>query len=123
LFINRIASPEEARQMIRAYLACISYVDWNVGRVISELEKQGLKENTIIVFWSDHGYQLGEKGKWSKAGSLWEQGTRVPFIIFLIRGQKAMGKLRLALWNFWIFTQRLSICVVFLNPKDLKGQA
>jgi arylsulfatase A-like enzyme len=82
LFINRIASPEEARQMIRAYLACISYVDWNVGRVISELEKQGLKENTIIVFWSDHGYQLGEKGKWSKAGSLWEQGTNVPFIIF-----------------------------------------
>lgn len=81
LFINRIASPHEAREMIRAYLACISYVDWNVGRVISELERQGLKENTIIVFWSDHGYQLGEKGKWSKAGSLWEQGTRVPFII------------------------------------------
>lgn len=33
------------------------------------------------MFWSDHGYQLGEKGKWSKAGSLWEQGTRIPFII------------------------------------------
>lgn len=81
LFINRSASPEEARSMIRAYLACISYVDWNVGRVIAELDRQGLRENTIIVFWGDHGYQLGEKGKWSKAGSLWEQGTRVPFII------------------------------------------
>lgn len=81
LFINRTASPEEAKDMIRAYLACVSYVDWNLGRVIEELERQGLREKTIIIFWSDHGYQLGEKGKWSKAGSLWEQGTRVPFII------------------------------------------
>ena len=81
LFIGRTASPEEARQMILAYYACISYVDWNVGRVIAELDRQGLRENTIIIFWSDHGFQLGEKGKWSKAGSLWEQGTRVPFII------------------------------------------
>ncbi|MDR1672346.1 MAG: sulfatase [Bacteroidales bacterium] len=81
LFINRSASPEEARDMIRAYLACVSYVDWNIGRVIEELDRQGLRDNTIIVFWSDHGYQLGEKGKWSKAGSLWEQGAHVPFII------------------------------------------
>jgi arylsulfatase A-like enzyme len=81
LFMERSASPEEARAMIRAYLACVSYVDWNVGRVLAELDRQGLRENTIIVFWSDHGYQLGEKGKWSKAGSLWEQGARVPFII------------------------------------------
>ena len=81
LFISRLATPDASREMIRAYYACVSYVDWNVGRVLAELERQGLRENTIIVFWSDHGYQLGEKGKWSKAGSLWEQGTRVPFII------------------------------------------
>ncbi|WP_190302383.1 sulfatase [Sphingobacterium litopenaei] len=80
-FVNRTASADEAKDYIKAYLACISYVDWNVGRVLDELDKQGLRENTIIVFWSDHGYQLGERGKWSKAGSLWEQGTRVPFII------------------------------------------
>lgn len=81
LFISRVASPEESRAMIRAYLACVSYVDWNVGRVVEELDRQGLRENTIIVFWGDHGYQLGEKGKWSKAGSLWEKGARVPFFI------------------------------------------
>src|SRR5690606_33923250 len=81
LFIGREATPEQAREMIRAYLACVSYVDWNVGRVLAELDGLGLRDNTIVVFWGDHGYQLGEKGKWSKAGSLWEQGTRVPFII------------------------------------------
>lgn len=87
LFIDRDATPDEARQMIRAYLACTSYTDANVGRVLAALKEAGLAENTIIVLWSDHGYQLGEKGKWSKAGSLWEQGTRVPMIIYDPRAQ------------------------------------
>jgi arylsulfatase A-like enzyme len=56
-------------------------MDWNVGRVIAALDELGLREKTIIVFWGDHGYQLGEKGKWSKAGSLFEAGARVPFIV------------------------------------------
>jgi iduronate 2-sulfatase len=81
LFINRDASPEEARETIRAYLASASFMDWNVGRVMDELERLDLRKNTIVVFWGDHGFQLGEKGKWSKAGSLWEQGARTPFII------------------------------------------
>jgi arylsulfatase A-like enzyme len=81
LFIGRGASQAEAKQVIRAYLASISWVDWNIGRVIGELTQLGLRDNTIIVFLADHGYQLGEKGKWSKAGSLFEMGTRVPLII------------------------------------------
>ncbi len=81
LFIGRDATPEEARQMIRAYLASTSFVDDNVGRVLGELDKLGLRESTIVIFWGDHGYQLGERGKWSKAGSLFEQGDRVPLVI------------------------------------------
>lgn len=81
LFIGRGASEAEAKEYIRAYLASTSWTDWNVGRVIAELDRLGLRENTIIVFVADHGYQLGEKGKWSKAGSLFEMGTRVPLII------------------------------------------
>lgn len=81
LFIGRGASEAEAKEVIRAYLASISWVDWNIGRVLAELDRLGLRENTIVVFVADHGYQLGEKGKWSKAGSLFEMGTRVPFII------------------------------------------
>jgi arylsulfatase A-like enzyme len=81
LFIGRGASEAAAKEVIRAYLASISWTDWNIGRVLKELDDLGLRENTIIVFMADHGYQLGEKGKWSKAGSLFEMGTRVPLII------------------------------------------
>jgi len=87
LFIGRDATPEEAREFTRAYLASVSYVDSNVGRVLDELHKLGLDDDTIVVFWSDHGYQLGEKGKWSKAGSLWEQGARTPLVIRVPGGQ------------------------------------
>lgn len=81
LFVGRDSTPESAREMIRAYLAASAWMDWNAGRVLGELESLGLAERTIVLFWGDHGYQLGEKGKWSKAGSLWEQGTRTPLII------------------------------------------
>jgi arylsulfatase A-like enzyme len=81
LFIGRDASEQEAREMIRAYLASTAWMDWNVGRVLAELDRLGLRERTVVVFWGDHGYQLGERGKWSKAGSLFEQGTRTPFVV------------------------------------------
>jgi len=81
LFIGRNATVSEAKEVIRAYVASISWVDWNLGRVVAELDRLGLRQNTIMVFTVDHGYQLGEKGKWSKAGSLFEMGTRVPLII------------------------------------------
>jgi arylsulfatase A-like enzyme len=83
LFIGRGASTEEAQEVIRAYLASISWADWNLGRVLAELDELGLRENTAVVFVADHGYQLGEKGKWSKAGSLFEGGTRVPLVIHM----------------------------------------
>lgn len=81
LFINREASPRDAREMIRAYYASVSFMDEQVGRVLDALDRLKLREKTIVVFWGDHGYHLGEKGKWSKAYSLFEVATRVPLII------------------------------------------
>jgi arylsulfatase A-like enzyme len=51
--------------------------------VLAELDQLGLRDNTLIVFVADHGYQLGENGKWSKAGSLFEGATRVPLIMHM----------------------------------------
>jgi iduronate 2-sulfatase len=95
LFIGRDATEDEAKEMIRAYWASVSWVDWNVGRVVAELDKLGLRENTVIVFWGDHGYHLGEMGKWAKHGSLFEVGTRVPLIV-AAPGMKANGQAALS---------------------------
>jgi arylsulfatase A-like enzyme len=81
LFIERDASPEAAQEMIRAYHASLTWVDWNVGEVLAALDRLHLRDKTIVLFWGDHGYHLGEKGKWSKHNSLFDTGTRVPLII------------------------------------------
>jgi iduronate 2-sulfatase len=91
LFINRDASEQEAREVIRAYHASASWTDWNVGRVLNALDELGLAGNTIVFFMGDHGYHLGEKGKWSKHGSLFEVGVRVPFIM-RVPGAAGNGK-------------------------------
>jgi arylsulfatase A-like enzyme len=91
LFIGRDATPQAAKEMIRAYNASVAWMDWNIGRVIAALDRLKLREKTVIVFWGDHGYQLGERGKWSKAGSLFEQGDRLP-LIFIAPGAKGNGK-------------------------------
>jgi arylsulfatase A-like enzyme len=91
LFIGREASEKEAREVKRAYWASVSFLDEQVGRVLAALDEFGFRDNTIVVFWGDHGYHLGEKGKWSKHGSLWEVGLHVPFMIS-VPGSASNGK-------------------------------
>jgi choline-sulfatase len=67
------------KPLVRAYLASISFMDSQVGRVLDALEASGQADNTIIVLWSDHGWHLGEKAISGK-NSLWEESTRVPLI-------------------------------------------
>jgi arylsulfatase A-like enzyme len=67
------------RECVQAYLACVSYVDDCVGRVLKGLEESDYKDSTIVVLLSDHGMHKGEKQNWSKY-TLWEEVTRVPMI-------------------------------------------
>ena len=66
--------------LVRSYLASVSFMDDRVGRVLDALEETGRAGETIVVFWSDHGWHLGEKGITGK-NSLWERSTRVPLIL------------------------------------------
>ncbi len=65
--------------MIQSYLACMAFMDHQVGKVLRALEKSKYADNTVIVLWSDHGYHLGEKGRTCKH-SLWYRSTHIPLI-------------------------------------------
>lgn len=71
---------EQWEEAVAAYLACVTFVDAQVGRLLAALEKGPNSENTIIVLWSDHGWHLGEKQHWGKWTG-WERSTRVPLLI------------------------------------------
>lgn len=73
-------SEETKKQVIQAYYASISFVDNQVGSVLSSLKEQGLDKNTIVVFASDHGYQLGHHELWQK-GDVFEGSARTPLIV------------------------------------------
>lgn len=77
---NTVLTAEKARELIHGYYACVSYTDAQIGKVLAALEKKGMKENTIIVLWGDHGWHLGDHGLWNKHTNF-ENAARVPFII------------------------------------------
>jgi arylsulfatase A-like enzyme len=68
------------KPLVQSYLACISFVDQQVGKLLDALEQSRYKDNTYIVLYSDNGFHLGEKERWAKR-SLWGESTRVPMII------------------------------------------
>jgi uncharacterized sulfatase len=80
LFSVREATPDLAREAIAAYYACISFIDAQVGRVLTALDRAGLRRNTIVVLFGDNGWQLGERGLWGKT-TLYEPSCHVPLII------------------------------------------
>lgn len=79
-----------ARTLRHGYYACVSYTDAQIGRVLDALDKQGLSDNTIIVLWGDHGWQLGDHGLWHKHTNF-EIATRSPLLIS-IPGSASRGQ-------------------------------
>lgn len=78
--LSWLRKAEQWRPLVRAYLASISFIDAQVGRLLDALEASGTAENTLVVLWSDHGWHLGEKGISGK-NTLWDRSTRVPLIV------------------------------------------
>ncbi|MFT5109545.1 MAG: arylsulfatase A-like enzyme [Pseudoalteromonas tetraodonis] len=76
---QKLESLDAVDAAIHGYLACMSYADAMMGRVLDALEASPYADNTIVVLWSDHGYHHGEKGDWGKH-TLWERTSNVPFI-------------------------------------------
>ncbi len=77
--LDYLLEDRQLKPLVQSYLACVSFVDSQVGRVLDALESNGYKDNTIVVLWSDHGWHLGEKRITGK-NTLWDRSTRVPLI-------------------------------------------
>ena len=84
-------TPELHKGLLEAYYASVSYMDAQVGRVLDALDELGLRENTIVIFTSDHGYLLGHHHKFQKQ-HLFEEATRVPFIMSVPWMRESHGK-------------------------------
>ncbi len=73
-------APGTWAEAVRSYQASCTFADHQLGRLVDALARSDYARNTIVVFWSDHGYHLGEKNHWEKF-ALWEKSTRVPLVI------------------------------------------
>lgn len=76
---DKLVAMDAWKDALHGYLACTSYADAMVGRILNALAASPYADNTIVVLWSDHGYHLGEKGQWGKH-TLWERTSNVPFV-------------------------------------------
>ena len=82
---------DQARHLLHAYYAATSYMDAQLGRVLDELDRLDLTDETIVLFWSDHGYMLGEHGIWGKHTNF-EDATLTPMIVSTPGGKNAGGR-------------------------------
>ena len=82
---------KQALNMIHAYYACISFIDAQIGRIFQALEENGLADNTAVVIWGDHGFHLGDHGRWAKH-TQFEQSMRCPLMVRLPGHHKVTGE-------------------------------
>lgn len=85
LWHKYVVENNQWKKVLQAYMACLTFSDAQLGLLLDGFEKSPLKNNTIVVLWSDHGMHLGEKDNWEKF-TLWEESTRVP-LLFHLPGQ------------------------------------
>lgn len=110
---------DDVRELRHGYLAGISYLDAQVGKLLEELERSGLAKNTIVVFWADHGFHLGEHHLWCKTSNF-ELDARVPLII-ATPGGKPVGERSQALVELLdLYPTLVDLCDL-PQPQGLEG--
>ncbi|MBL8174388.1 MAG: sulfatase [Bryobacterales bacterium] len=110
-----------ARTLKHGYYAATSYMDAQLGKVLDELEKLGLRRNTIIVLWGDHGWKLGEHGEWCKHSNV-ENDTNAPLVL-AAPGMKNAGKRTRALVEFVDIYPTLADLAGLPLPAHLEGKS
>jgi uncharacterized sulfatase len=112
-------TPDQARECKQAYYAAISFVDAQIGKLLDTMDRLQLWDNTVVVFWSDHGYHLGEHGLWMKQ-SLFEESARVPLVI-IMPGAKGNGQVCRRTVEFVDLYPTLADLAGLAPPKNLEG--
>jgi arylsulfatase A-like enzyme len=108
------------KEAVQGYLAAISYLDMNVGRLIEALDKSAYKDNTMIVFWGDHGWHLGEKEHWRKF-ALWEEAARAP-LLWVVPGVTKPGLCERTVDFMSIYPTLCDLCEIE-KPAHLDGKS
>jgi arylsulfatase A-like enzyme len=111
--------PDLARQLKHGYYAAVSYTDAQIGKVLDELDRLGLRDNTIVVLWGDHGWKLGEHDAWCKHSTV-ENDTNAPLILS-VPGMKHAGGKTDALVEFVDIYPTLSELAGLPLPGHLEG--
>jgi arylsulfatase A-like enzyme len=106
----------ELRPAVQGYLSSIAHADALIGGLLSALDKSPYGNNTVIVFWSDHGYHFGEKQRMAKR-SLWERATRVPLIVVAPGITKAGGRCSKAVDLMSIYPSLVELCGLPTKPQ------
>lgn len=115
-------TPDLHKGLLQAYYASVSYMDAQVGRVLNALDELGLRDNTIVIFTSDHGYLLGHHNKYQKQ-HLFEEATRVPFILSVPWLEKTHGEATTHLTELIDLYPTIAELVKLSPPETLHGQS
>ncbi|HKX60558.1 MAG TPA: sulfatase, partial [Verrucomicrobiae bacterium] len=116
----RVLASGRWKEAVQAYLAAISYLDAQVGRVLDAFDRSAYATNTIICFWGDHGWHFGEKSHWRKF-ALWEEATRAPFI-WVVPGVTQPGGVCQRTVDFMSIYPTLCSLAGISVPKHVEGE-